>query len=624
MSLHAARLQNPSLSAVDRPLILYFALCALLLGDTFRVVAGVAAQTPYEIVSIRVDMAVALAAALILAALGVLAARRREAVGGVAFAIGAMVGVIFFARTLGSALADPREIGWLMTTDWAQHYSGWAMFRSTPWSWPPGLMPEVWYPVGTSIVYTDSLPLLALLLKPLSGLLPQRFQYIGLWLAASCVLQGGFGALLVSRAARTPATVLAGAALFVFAPVLIQRIHHDTLTAHWLLLAAFWLYFRAPPKHPSSEAWPWWMLTAIASLVHPYLAAMVFAIEFAYAWKRSRDDVALPMPATLGLLGVSLAICATAWWLCGAVTIRAADSSGGVAYGVYSLNLLAFFNPMNYSGLLPNLPARMEQYEGFAYLGAGMLALLALVVADRIRGTHLTERPRDWAPLAIVAILLVAFAVSTVVSIGLWTPIDFPLRSRWLGMFRSSGRFVWVAYYALMLLALGHALRRLAPLRAAALLAAVLIVQMIDLSAVHGRVAQLRLKADAPTLRVDNPGWDSLVAGRHHLTLLPPPACGRVGAPYLPMLLFAAEHALTVNTGYLARWNARATGRYCETLHSELQSGQWSRDDVYILGRDWKARFAASAPTARCERLDGYDVCIVEDATSQRVPQDGN
>ena len=175
MSLHAARLQNPSLSAVDRPLILYFALCALLLGDTFRVVAGVAAQTPYEIVSIRVDMAVALAAALILAALGILAARRREAVGGVAFAIGAMVGVIFFARTLGSALADPREIGWLMTTDWAQHYSGWAMFRSTPWSWPPGLMPEVWYPVGTSIVYTDSLPLLALLLKPLSGLLPQPF-----------------------------------------------------------------------------------------------------------------------------------------------------------------------------------------------------------------------------------------------------------------------------------------------------------------------------------------------------------------------------------------------------------------------------------------------------------------
>src|SRR4029078_6273067 len=134
-------------------------------------------------------------------------------------------------------------------------YSGWAMFRHTPWAWPPGALPEIWYPVGTSIVYTDSLTLLALALKPLSHWLPEPFQFIGIWLLINCMLQGALGALLITRSSRSPAAVLAGAALLVLAPIFLNRIGHDTLTAHWLLLASLWLYFRAAPLRPLVEAW---------------------------------------------------------------------------------------------------------------------------------------------------------------------------------------------------------------------------------------------------------------------------------------------------------------------------------------------------------------------------------
>src|SRR5262249_32791455 len=116
--------------------------------------------------------------------------------GTLAFVVGAAAGFMFFAGTIGLALVDPTAIGWLLQGDWAQHYSGWAMFRHAPWHWPPGRMREIWYPVGTSIVYTDSLPLFALAMKPFSAWLPEPFQYIGAWLMTSFTLQGGFGALL--------------------------------------------------------------------------------------------------------------------------------------------------------------------------------------------------------------------------------------------------------------------------------------------------------------------------------------------------------------------------------------------------------------------------------------------
>jgi hypothetical protein len=595
--------------------LLYALVCATLSADAIRVILDVSAAPSQPVALVRADFVAIVAATCALIACGWIAARRDAAHGWLAFTIGAAVGFLFFARTFGLALADPTAIGWLLLEDWAQHYSGWAMFRHAPWHWPLGLMPEIWYPVGTAIVYTDSLPLLAFLLKPFSTWLPEPFQYIGLWLLLSFTLQGGVGALLVARFSQRPSIVLAGAALFVFAPVIFYRTGHDTLTAQWLLLAGLCLYFRrAPPRSLAAEAWPWWLLTAIAALVHPYLATMLIAIQAAAWWKRVRIDGTRTTKAAAAAFAASLLIAMSMWWLCGAMTIRVADSSGGVAFGRYSMNLLAFVNPMYLSGLLPSWRVLPGQSEGFAYLGAGMLALLALVLVNLVRERRVEGIGREWKPLAIVAFVLLVFATGALIAIGSWTLIDLSFKSRVLGAFRSSGRFVWIAYYALMLLAIVHVLRRYSPTIAASLLAAALIVQIVDLSAAHERAAVRRFKANVldPTMRLDDPRWAELAAGRHHLTLLPPASCGKPVGSYVPMLLFAADHAMTFNSGYLARWDARATGQYCKTLQQELANGPWSTDDVYVIGPDWKQRFEKSAPTARCEKIDGYDACVVD------------
>ena len=58
-----------------------------------------------------------------------------------------------------------------MYHDWGQHYLGWAYYRDADWSFPLGKMDNFYYPVGTNVGFTDSIPLLAFVFKIFSFLL---------------------------------------------------------------------------------------------------------------------------------------------------------------------------------------------------------------------------------------------------------------------------------------------------------------------------------------------------------------------------------------------------------------------------------------------------------------------
>src|SRR5690606_340801 len=93
---------------------------------------------------------------------------------------GAGLGASVVVRLFGSDVLHPGHVGWLAGGDLAQHYLGWEFFRRDAWRWPPGANQWLAHPVGTSLLYTDSMPLFGLLLKPFHALLPATFQYLGL------------------------------------------------------------------------------------------------------------------------------------------------------------------------------------------------------------------------------------------------------------------------------------------------------------------------------------------------------------------------------------------------------------------------------------------------------------
>ena len=115
-------------------------------------------------------------------------------------AIGALLGLLLFASLAGFQIVAPSNINWLLDSpDPTTHYLGWSFFRHDQWRLPLGLNPNYGMASGSSIVYSDSIPLLALLFKPFSPWLAEPFQYTGLWLLLCFTLQGLFAMLLCGR-----------------------------------------------------------------------------------------------------------------------------------------------------------------------------------------------------------------------------------------------------------------------------------------------------------------------------------------------------------------------------------------------------------------------------------------
>jgi len=88
---------------------------------------------------------------------------------------------------------NPKNTTWLFG-DTATYYVGWALYRYDPHlHFPLAWTERVGYPVGTSIALLDPIPLAAILLRPLSPILPEPFQYLGLYLVLCFVLQAYSG-----------------------------------------------------------------------------------------------------------------------------------------------------------------------------------------------------------------------------------------------------------------------------------------------------------------------------------------------------------------------------------------------------------------------------------------------
>ncbi|MBA3269230.1 MAG: hypothetical protein H0T71_01875 [Acidobacteria bacterium] len=233
------------------------------------------------------------------------------------FLVGGFVGAAFFLAISGVRVVNPTQINWVMQLDWRIHFLGWHFFRREPWMWPPGRMSGYFHaPDGTAIGFTDSIPLAAFSLKPFASLLPDPFQYLGLWLLLCFVLQGGFGVLLARVWTTSRVLQLLAAFLFVLMPTLLIRVGHPSLCAHWLLLWALWLYLRSEPRRVQPIA-QYAAVGLVAGLVHPYLAVMVLAILLALAVKERTVN---------GLLVAATAV-ALGWWASGLFTVPGGNLS---------------------------------------------------------------------------------------------------------------------------------------------------------------------------------------------------------------------------------------------------------------------------------------------------------
>ena len=524
----------------------------------------------------------------------------------------ALLGPLLFFLLFDPRLLEPSYFRWLFwLPDPATQFLGWHSFRLENWHLPPGAATNYGMDMGSSIVFTDSIPLAALLFKLVRAALPAKFQYFGLWMLACYTLQASFAWLLSGIATRRILPRLAIAALFVLSPLLPDRaIGHYALMAQWLVLAAIYLYLRAPER--CATAW-WCGLICGAALIHAYLLYLVLAVAFADAARRRWiDHSATTLDTTRSTLVIGTALLATMWGA-GYFRIPAASFSGGIEYyGRYAANLNALWNPQWGSLFLPGLPVLPgAEYEGFNYLGFGVLMMLPIAAFAWWRARP-QAAVRRCIPLAVVALLLWAIALSNQVGWGDRVLFMVPLPDQvleLLALVRASGRLLWLGYYALVLAAAALIVRNLSPRAATTVLALGLALQIADLSPRYVMLNGYfrRHFIDEPARARDNlssPFWN--VAARHYRTILFVPSLP-VPPNFAPISLFAADHAMRINIGSFARISLERVAGATIKREQALVAGRLDQEALYVLRPPDIASFRAGPDDAIGE-VDGFRV----------------
>ncbi len=528
-------------------------------------------------------------------------------------AASAVLGLVVFERSLGFHILDPSSVGWMFAggVDPSGHFLGWHMFRHDTWRWPPGAVMTFGYPIGTSVALTDSIPIVALPLKLADGLLPPVFQFMGLWLLACFVLQAVFGALLVATVTASPLLQVLGAAIFTLSPVLVHRIGHQALCAHWLLLAALWLYVRSVDANAASPFRWWIVLTAAAALTHPYLTVQVVAVAAAaiIAGCRRVDDVPVAAMRSAALAATIGAL----WWAAGYFVVTDVDSLQEGGFGRLSLNIAAPFIPPPgawLSGRLPLAGLGHEQLEGYSYLGLGGFILLAGAVwggIDTIR--RASSGWGRYVPLVLACVGLTLLAISPVVTLGTRVIVEYD--ASWWGpleIFRSSGRVFWIVYYAILFAGIAAIVKLRRPW-AVAVLATAVVAQQVDLAGVQRLSKTMRdVRAESP---LSHELWTILPSHYRHMVLYPTNMCHPNAAiDYRPLAVLAGSAGATINAGYAGRANVAQLQEYCRDLEAGLARGDVEDDTLYVVTPEHVPPLLAANTPVLCMPLEPYAVCF--------------
>ena len=387
------------------------------------------------------------------------------------------------------SILDPTNVGWLKDNqDPFQAFLGWTAFRFSDWQWPLGMSRLVAYPNGMPLIVTDSNPLVSIPLKLLSPLLPYPFQFEGCWLLLSVFLSYALAFRLLRDLSGHPVGSALGAALVAVAPIFLFRWLHNSLSSQWLILAALSIFLR--PRPDGATVAKYAGLHALVIAVHPYYVPMVAPIAGMDLVRRSarrlrerKGWLRSLAPLVLGSAAIAIAGLIAAW-----ITGMLALTHVGSDPGFFTMDPLAWFNPMGTSSFLPSWKTGWGQYEGYQYLGLGgfLLVLAGAVSLALRRGQDARRLGHAALWLTPAFVLWYAMAVSpTVTAFGhvvLSLDIDnLPLALRVLSIFRSSGRFGWPITYFVLLS--GVLLTLTIDRRAAlAILAAAFLIQVWDLA----------------------------------------------------------------------------------------------------------------------------------------------
>lgn len=501
------------------------------------------------------------------------------------------MGILCFVTIYGVKILDVTYDGWLCRGDFDlfQHYIGWGHYRNSDFTFPIGLISTLSYPFSMSTIYTDSIPMVAVFFKLLSPCLPETFQYFGWYGLISFMLMGGFSMVLLRRFVKSRViTVLASIFFIVNFPLMHRMYYHTALSSHWLIILAFVLWFyRDPSEKTYIKCIKWGIMGFLCVGIHSYFLPMVGAImifSIIDEWLQNKKADVLK-----GVLETA-SFCAMAilnLWILGGFYGGASAIGGGI--GSFEANLNTFINPLGYGITKMAFPTYgMFQYEGYAYLGLGLLFLVAVLVGSFVCIGIIGKKKWQIHHRAILAgiLFVLFFILSTgpIFTINSKKIIGIPLPGfirNIADIFRSNGRFIWVSFYILMLAVFTLIDRIMKNGVKVILVSLALIIQLTDLSPEVLRKQEYFNNDITFSSMWEDPLISKIIEDKKEFIIMDSTSWMMMDSAY-----YAFKNDMITNCCYYARNIDDKIDEQRSVYEEELLKGNAREDAVYVFMRD--------------------------------------
>ena len=563
-------------------------------------------------------------------------------------AVPLIVGISAYAFIIRFHGFWPTDVGWMLpqwngNIDAASHYIGWEMYRQSDLlQWPIGRSPMLGPDGGSSIAYT-TLPLLALIFKPITHWSHTPLQFFGFWSLVCFIGQSISSWKLLGLWISKRVHLSLGVSFFVISPAFLDRLSvHFDASAHFLLIFALYLYFK-----PTFSLGRWLILGTLSVLIFPYIAMMVSVIFVA---RLISDGIHKKLfSITMKRISIYVGVLLIAAWQCGYFVLGGSkiDAEG---YGIFSANVLTFVDPgfpemyrKPWSHVVPDRWQGNGQYEGFAFIGSGILFLAIIIWIKRlIQGSNFTRalltcpvvlmaalfghdpdttqmkltillgiivaialenllqsRQGNFTPKLILCLATVGmfvFALSNQILLGQFQIAKFDLNPSLITIantFRSSGRFAWPLMIIFLALIIIKIIRELPQAFIIPILFATLVFQVGDsnkgwqfTTGAYSRIGpQIYLTSDA---------WDLL--GKKYDGVLFSPAANKPrlilsinqdfvsenGFLWRDIGVLAQKYGWTMNSSYFSRDPGRRFHADNSALNQSLKNGSFIKNMLYI------------------------------------------
>ena len=505
------------------------------------------------------------------------------------------MGVAAFIAVVGLGILNPRNVNWLLADfDMTLEYLGWAFYRYGPWTFPIGLNPHFGLDISSSIIYSNSMPLFAMVFKPFSGLLGEPFQFWGIWILLCFVLQAWIAWLILGLITNDLWIKIFATGLLLFSPPMFSQIgFHNSTIGHFPILVALYLILR--PNQNRRALW-WSILLPCTLMIHPYTFAMLVALWLADLLDKLLIQKKLSVLQVLFEMVCAFATTVLVAWQAGYFMNVSPSETG---FGMYRMNLLALFDPSGFDArnwsFLYSLPwvRSNNNYEGFVYLGLGLIAVLLISLPMLAKHCDkLTRLLRGHVFLCFCLICLLLFSLSNNIGIGPWT-LAIPLAPKLFSIasiLRASARMFWPVFYVIAIAGIYFLIRGYSKKIATIILGAALAIQILDTS---GAWLEIKNKINhpgaLPVSSLSDPFW--VDAANHYSKVVRVPVWNEQ-AIWEKFANYAAQYQLGTNSVFMGRVDQQKIERSNQKIKEMLAQGKFDSSTLYIVEDNFVPQFS--------------------------------